>query len=394
MKVYSVAGLVGLGHGGTHWILAAFYFLLPFMAEELNLSYVEAGAFATIFQIASFSANIFSGPLVDMTGRRILWQGASLLVGSVALFFVSEAAGYTALAVSMVVIGMTNNLWHPAAISYLSNRFEKRRGLALSLHALGANIGDAVAPLLLGPLLILLSWRETAAWATIPPVIIAVMLVIFLKRAKNAKFQPPVESKVSGQDYIAGVKTLIKNKMVLILCVMSGFRNMAQQGLLVFLPLYLMNEMEMTPEMMGIALFAFQGAGIIAAPVAGHWSDKVGRRPVVMSGLVVTSVILVALTFLENTAIYVAGISIMGFALFALRPVVHSWLMDLTPNNMGGSATSLLFGIQSLLAMAAPIFGGWLADQYGLVYAFYFLAAAMLMANMIVVFLPNSKQDG
>lgn len=158
MNVYWVGGLVGLGHGATHWIIGAFYFLLPFIAVDLNLTYMEAGAFATIFQIASFSANIISGPLVDMTGRRVLWQGASLLIGTAALFFVSTAAGYSGLVISMLFIGATNNLWHPAAISYLSSRFKEKRGFALSLHALGANIGDAVAPLALGPLLLMMSW--------------------------------------------------------------------------------------------------------------------------------------------------------------------------------------------------------------------------------------------
>ncbi|WP_420549219.1 MFS transporter [Curvivirga sp.] len=394
MKVYTVGGLVGLGHGATHWIIGAFYFLLPFIADDLNLSYIEAGAFATIFQIASFSANIISGPVVDMTGRRVLWQAASLLIGTAALFFVSEAAGYVGLVIAMVFIGATNNLWHPAAISYLSNRFRDQRGLALSLHALGANIGDAVAPLLLGPVLLIITWRETAAWASLPPVIVAIALVLFLKRSQKQEAKSattPKESKVSGSDYIAGLKALLKNKLVLILCVMSGFRNMAQQGLLVFLPLYLLNDMQLSPEMMGLALFAFQGAGIMAAPIAGGWSDKIGRRPVVMSGLVLTTVILLGLTLLNNPIAFVIGISIMGFGLFAIRPVVHSWLMDMTPDEMGGSATSLMFGIQSLLAMVSPIIGGYLADEYGLISAFYFLGGAMLIANVIVMILPNEK---
>ncbi|MDX1737225.1 MAG: MFS transporter, partial [Alphaproteobacteria bacterium] len=313
------------------------------------------------------------------------------------LFFVSQAAGYSALVISMLFIGATNNLWHPAAISYLSARFKEQRGMALSLHALGANLGDAVAPLLLGPVVIFMSWRETASWAALPPVLVAVLLVVFL-RPSQRRDSPKVagedntqhvESKISGADYLEGLKSLIKNKMVLLLCIMSGFRNMAQQGLLVFLPLYLLNDMAMSPEMMGFSLFAFQAVGILAAPIAGHISDKIGRRPVVMSGLGLTTVILLGLTLFQNPYLFVAGISVMGFGLFALRPVVHSWLMDMTPDSMGGSATSLMFGIQSLLAMIAPIVGGYLADHYGLVYAFYFLGVAMLVANVFVFMLPK-----
>jgi predicted MFS family arabinose efflux permease len=38
-----------------------------------------------------------------------------------------------------------------------------------------------------------------------------------------------------------------------------------------------------------------------------------------------------------------------------------------------------------------PIFGGVLADHYGLVAVFYFLGAVLLLANLVVFFLP--KED-
>ena len=191
-----------------------------------------------------------------------------------------------------------------------------------------------------------------------------------------------------------GLRRLVTNRAVLAMCLMSGFRNMAQAGLLVFLPLYLLNELALPPAQAGLALFAFQFCGLLAAPVAGYLSDRIGRRPVVLSGLSLSTVILAALTWVESSLVYVAGISFLGFALFAIRPVVHSWLMDITPDDMGGSATSLMFGVQSLLAMIAPAVGGWLAEAYGLGAAFYFLGAGMLVANAMVFLLPRQEVRG
>jgi hypothetical protein len=37
------AFLVGLGHSATHWIIGTFYVLLPFIKEDLGLSYAETG---------------------------------------------------------------------------------------------------------------------------------------------------------------------------------------------------------------------------------------------------------------------------------------------------------------------------------------------------------------
>lgn len=384
--------LVGLGHGATHWIAALFYFVLPFMARDLGLSYTQAGMFASIFSIASLCANLFSGPLVDITGRRVMWQVLSLLIGALALFLMGSAGLYVVVAGLMVLIGASNNLWHPAAISYLSSGYPKKRGFALSIHALGANIGDALAPLIMAPVLAVMSWRETVELGSIAPIAVIFLLLIFVPRTGKKGSQVEQVSLGLG-DYFKGVGSLLKDRAVLVLCFMSGFRNMAQTGLLVFLPLYLANEMGLSPFMMGIGLFAFQASGIIAAPIAGIWSDKIGRRPLVMGGLGITTVMIVLLTFVDNPTIYVAGISIMGFGLFAIRPVVHSWLMDMTPPHMGGSATSLLFAVQSAMTVFAPLIGGALADRYGLISAFYFLGGTLLIANFLVIFLPKKSAD-
>ncbi|MEC8055069.1 MAG: hypothetical protein VX131_10495, partial [Pseudomonadota bacterium] len=64
--------LVGLGHGGTHWVAATFYIVLPAVAVSLGLSYTETGLLVSILHVSSFAANFLSGPLTDITGRHIL----------------------------------------------------------------------------------------------------------------------------------------------------------------------------------------------------------------------------------------------------------------------------------------------------------------------------------
>ena len=68
-------------------------------------------------------------------------------------------------------------------------------------------------------------------------------------------------------------------------------------------------------------------------------------------------------------------------------------MMDLVPTNLSGSATSLLFGTQSLLSIAVPPIGGVIADRYGLTAVFYFLAATMLVANVLVYLLPREDSS-
>ena len=383
------AVLVGMGHGATHWVMGTFYLLLPFIAKALHLSYTEAGLLVSTVHISAFTTNIFSGALVDVTGRRVPILVASLTVGALALASFGMADGVLGLLPLVVLIGCTNNMWHPAAISYISRRFPQQRGYALSIHALGANSGDALAPMAVGVALVWLSWPQAATAACVPTLAVALLLFLALPRQSNS--ERAQSSAGEGMDlatYFKGLTTLLCDRAVLSLCLVAALRTMTQAGLLAFLPLYLANGLGAGPVMLGLALAAMQSAGVVAAPVAGAWSDRVGRRPIVLAGLTASTVVIAALMFLGHLATFVVGIAVLGFVLFAVRPVIHSWMMDLTPANLGGSATSLMFGSQAMLATAAPIIGGMIADGWGLGAVFYFLAGGLLAANLALVLLP------
>ncbi|MBT3370240.1 MAG: MFS transporter [Rhodospirillaceae bacterium] len=393
--------LVGMGHGATHWLLGTFYILLPFIARQLELSYTETGLLVSAVHISSFGTNLFSGLVVDVTGRRVPILVASLSIGAMAMGGFGTANGVLSLLPLVVVIGCTNNLWHPAAISYLSRRFPETRGYALSIHALGANSGDALAPLAIGAALLWLSWTQAAMAACVPTLVVALILFVALPRSTSQSQQGAsagdagstgANEGMSLAAYWRGLTALVRDRAVLSLCLVAALRTMTQAGLLAFLPLYLSNDLGAGPLYLGAALAAMQASGVVAAPIAGAWSDRIGRRPIVLAGLSASTVVVASLVLIGSAEVFVVGLSVLGFVLFAVRPVIHSWMMDLTPPNLGGSATSLMFGSQAMLATAAPIIGGLIADTWGLVSVFYFLAGGLLAANLALVLLPLSTK--
>jgi predicted MFS family arabinose efflux permease len=102
-------------------------------------------------------------------------------------------------------------------------------------------------------------------------------------------------------------------------------------------------------------------------------------------------VVIVALTFVGNATAYVVGISLLGFSMFAIRPVIQGWMMDLVPRRMAGSAISLMFSVQAFKAAITPLIGGVIADRYGLPAVFYFLGGVLLLANVVVFLLPKEE---
>lgn len=384
------AFLVASGHAATHWILGTFYVLLPYITHDLGLTYAQAGGLVTLFHVSSFAANVGSGAIVDIRGRRVLVQSASLVIGAASLMAMGLALQVFWLIPLVVLIGVTNNLWHPAAISYLSQCYPNNRGYALSIHTLGASMGDAIAPVVAGVALLWVSWQGTSSLLSLP--VLGVAALLFFALNKLDKEIGLKDQNGSGLgDYFKGVAALVRNRAVIGLCAMSGFRSMTQSGLLVFLPLYLADVLKVSPVVLGLALMSMQIGGMVAGPMAGIASDRMGRQPVTLMCLTAATMSIAGLMLVDGILLFVVVVSLLGLALFAVRPVIHSWALDLAPESMSGSMVSLLFGTQSALSALVPIIGGFIADQWGLAAVFYVLAGTLLIANVLCYFLPRER---
>ena len=393
IKGQSTIYLMGFGHAATHWVHALMLFFFPYIQKEFGLSYSQIGLFGTIMHLCAVACNFGSGPLVDVTGRRIAFLLLSLLGTGSALVFLGVTSSVVTICALVGLVGAANNLWHAPGIAFLSETFPKNRGYVLAVHATGANIGDAASPAIAGLLLLAMTW-QTASMALAAPVFVALVIVAVALLPRERPAQAAGGRRgMSFADYVAGMVAIARNRPVRNLTLVTGVRGMAQAGIVLYVPLYLVNVLEFSPAQQGTAMMLMQLGGVAASMIAGTLSDRIGRRPVVFSGLTATTIAIVGITFITNDLVFIVGVAVLGFVLFAVRPVMQGWMMDLTPKELGGSATSVMFGVQSLFAALVPILGGIVADTWGLLEVFYMLAGFMLIANLMMFTLRGADAE-
>ena len=184
---------------------------------------------------------------------------------------------------------------------------------------------------------------------------------------------------------------LFRNRGLVLLSASSAFRSMTQNALLTFLPVFLAYELGYSPFWVGACLFALQTAGFAASPVAGHLSDRMGRKSVMMTSMAMTAVVLVFMALAGKSLAFVFFVAILGFFLYAIRPVMQAWLLETTPKNMGGTSIGVLFGAQALGSSIWPLLGGVVADRFGLAATFNFLAGTIIAANLFIFFMPRTE---
>lgn len=379
---------VSLGHGITHWYPSTLFIVLPYLAKDLGLTYSQIGVLMGWNYFTSFFVNMPGGIIADMVGKTGLLLGVALGLTGLPYLFLGFSPSYVAAMIVITFVGIGNNIWHPAALSFLAKRFPERKGFAIAVHSMGANLGDTLAPIAVGVALTYLTWRQVLISNFFPGVILGFILWRLLAKAGT------IRSASKGQDlslreYWLAVKTMAQNRSILLLCILSGLRAMTQTGLFTFLPLYLANELHYSPAVVGTYITVVQAAGIVGSPVSGIISDKKGRRPVLTAGLLITSLLLLALVVLKLDFLFIGALAFLGFFLFALRPVMFAWTMDLAPKNVAGTTVSALFGIQSLFSGFSPAICGFIADRFGILASFYFLAFTVFAANFLVYQIPE-----
>jgi MFS transporter, FSR family, fosmidomycin resistance protein len=391
--------LIAAGHMMTHWYPATFYLLLPLIGRELDLSFGQIGSILTCQYAAGALSNVPGGMVVDAIGRKGLLMAVALSWIGLPYLVMGFSHHYWMLLVCAALVGIGNNLWHPTAIPLLAHKFPRRRGLVVSIHAMGGNLGDAIAPLVVGAMLTVFSWRDVVVMNVVPGLVASVLLLVALGRIdderpagadRHAADQQAVDGHGAAGTF-AAVRTLFSNRTVLMLSLGSSVRAMTAMTLLTFLPVFLTDDLGYSPAWVGGCLFALQAAGFAAAPVAGHLSDRVGRRSIIMSSMLMSGVVLLFMAFAGRSPVFVLFVAFLGFFLFAIRAVLQAWLLDATPAHMAGTSIGIMFGAQAAGAAIGPLIGGVLADHYGIIATFYFLAATIVVANMFIFFTPATR---
>jgi MFS transporter, FSR family, fosmidomycin resistance protein len=388
--------LISFGHMLTHWYPATFYLLLPLIGNELGLSYGQIGSILTCQFVCGSLSNVPGGMIADAVPRKGLLMALALCWVGAPYLLMGFTHSYWTLLGCAGLVGIGNNFWHPTAIPLLARSFPQRKGFVVSIHGMGGNVGDALAPLAAGFLLASMSWRNVVVVNIVPGILMA-FAILFLVGGLNvggeggaARQHVPFASGLRAR--LKDLRELLKNQTLVMISLGSAFRAMTQSALLTFLPLYLARQMGYSPKWVGLCMFSLQAAGFAVTPLAGHLSDKMGRQRIIVSSMAMTMVVLLGMAFAGRSSAFVILVAFLGFFLFAVRSVLQAWLLDATPARQGGTSIGILFGSQALGAAVGPVSGGILADHYGLSVVFLFLAGTIVIANLFVFFTPTPER--
>ncbi len=143
-----------------------------------------------------------------------------------------------------------------------------------------------------------------------------------------------------------------------------------------------------TEAELGIALGAYALPVIFVALPLGRAADRVGRRPLLLAGLLMTAAGSILIAASGALPPLIAGRAIQGIGAGASWIAALALVSDLAPADRKGESIGYALAANSAGAIAGPAFGGVLGDALGFEFPFLLVAGvslALAVAGTVVL---------
>ena len=365
--------------------------ILPRIGEELGVAEALQGTLITSYGLMAGLCALISGPVSDFVGRRRV-----LLIGTgwmaVALLLHGLANSYVTLLAVRALAGMAGGILGGVAVAYVGDYFPyERRGLAngwvMSGFALGQVLGIPIgavmaqefgfrSPFYAFALLMALAFGLTLAMVPQPNVPLASELSLRTAVAKYWSLTTRLATGVAAASY-------------LLMFLGVGLY-------LAYLPTWLEGRFDVNGRAIA-GMFVVGGIGaVIMNPIAGKFSDRTGRKSLILASCVLFAAIAAATPFVIPAFYWWAhGVFFAAMAAASMRiPPIQSLLSALVPADERGSLMSLTSACgQSGFALGGSLAGLLYAQASFVACTSASAAAVLVMAVMVWLWLPEPSEQ-
>jgi len=352
--------------------------VLSLFAQSLGASPEAIGFIVAASTLTGVFLKWPAGALSDLYDRRWL-----LLVGLLAFalppfsyLLITDVSWLIAL---RFVHGMATAVFAPIALAVVADLRREARGAAYGAYTAATQAGAMLGPLLGGWLL----WTRgfSTTFVTAGTLGVIAVLLFFLMRLPQQI--PHIATGVGAtavlHDMTRGARTVLGNVRVVVTSATDGARQVANGALMAFLPIYVVG-IGLDAAQAGM-LFGVQSVTSFASrPTMGWASDRIGRRPLILLGLVVCAGSLAAIPFTAQFVGLMALSALFGFGEAIVNAAAAALVADLSELKTLGSAMGMQGAIMDIGHASGPILSGVLIGALGFQLAFPILAGIVLVA--------------
>ncbi|MBI4588225.1 MAG: MFS transporter [Candidatus Rokubacteria bacterium] len=359
--------------------------VLPRFAQDLGAAPELIGVIVAASTLTGVVIKLPAGALSDLLGRkRMMLLGCAFFAGPPFLYPFVHSPG--ALLTLRFVHGFATAIFSPVASASVADLSQRGRGENLGWFAAAGDIGATLGPLLGGLLLFYTASYPTTYLAV--GMLGLLPLVIVLRLPDE---QPPSTGSTLGErsrQFWRGIGEVLRSRAVLIASTLEAALYVGYGAFLGFFPIY-GKGIGLDDAQIALVMGGQLATTMLAKPLTGRLSDRLGRKPMILAGLFLCAATLPLIPRLSSLASLLFVSALFGLGVAIVTPSTTALVADLVTAGRMGSAMGVFGTIWDSGEAAGPILAGVLIASLSYPPAFGLIAA--LMAAMAVLFLVAVK---
>ena len=361
--------------------------ILPFLIAAHHYDYATA---ATLVLVANIAGSVVQPLLEHLADRKnIPWSmSLGLLMAGSGMAATGYISNFWGLCLAVMISGIGIAMFHPTAALLVNKAAEPgKQGTAISIFAIGGNLGFTLGPVLTTTAISV--WGMKGTLVLLVPVILESVLLIsqnssLTEIGKNEKSvkQGGSKSKLQEDDWNGFYK----------MCVIVFGRSIIFYGMNTFLALFCMQVLGQTKVGGNSILTLFYGVCALCTFFGGRLADRYGYKKIIRLSFLVIFPFILLLS--QTTTLWLALLLIVpaGMAIgLCYSPIV------VTGQNMLPSHKGLASGVTLGLAVSiggifAPLLGK-IANTFGLSTAILAISCVSIVPLIFSFWLPGDAQS-
>ena len=351
--------------------------VLALFAESLGASPERIGVIVSVSTLTGVFLKLPSGALSDIYGRRMLLRVGVIAFG-VPPFFYPFISDLNVLTLLRLFHGLATAIFAPSALATVAELYRERRGAALGTYTACTQSGALLGPFIGGYLAF--AYGFSSAFLTAGLFGCAAIVMFYSLHLSP----PPPRLHDKGlasvwSEMWKGFSIVARNRKVLVTSSTDAAKMIANGALMAFLPLYGIS-VGLNAGEVGL-LFTIQSlTSFISKPIMGRVSDRMGRQPLIMLGLLICAATFVSIPHVSELALLLVLSAGFGFGEAVVSSSSSAFVADSSEFKTLGAGMGMQGTIGDIGHASGPLLAGVLIANMSYAGAFGIIAGLQVAA--------------
>lgn len=350
--------------------------VLPLFAASLGATPGEIGWIVIASTIPGILVSFPAGALSDFLGHRRVLLASLVVFASAPFLYLFVANAWQLMAVRFYH-GFATAIFGTVATAAIAEHYAEDRAARLSAYSSITIVGRSIAPFLGGALISLAGFGAVYLACAVSGVLALAAGVYLRDSAPRAKRQPAMPH------FRKSLVTVLRDRGIMLVSLVEAAQYLVFGAIEAFLALYAAS-LGIPAWQIGIILGVQLVAIVFMKPLMGRLSDRVGRKRIIIPGLLLGAASIALLPLLPGFAGLAALSLVFGLGFATVTSSTSALVADLTKDGRFGSSMGVLRTVMDVGQSIGPVLTGWVVAAAGYAEAFLLLAAILAGAAVSI----------